>query len=251
MRQPKHRLPHLLILALALALASVAQAEPAAEPAVDPWAGQTFLADYSRLRPVDPATGRDYVYVAPQVGPGTAHYQKVLFDQPEVFISPKSPYKGAKPADIEAIAELIRGTTVAALKRRGYEIVDQPGPQTVYVRMAVTDLQIARKPRRILAYTPVGFAVDLAVKALKSFMDNFDILDVALQVEVQDSQSGTVLAEAVLKRGKGADATKPIPFDAMVTAADDLGERFACRLDNGRRPVAERVDCTKTRKAAL
>lgn len=232
------------LLAACTALATVAHAETDASSAQGPWAGQTFLADYSRLRPADRTPGHDYVYVAPQVGPGSAHYRKVMFDQPEVFISPKSPYKGAKPADIEAIAELLRSTTIAALQRRGYEIVEQPGPQTVYVRMAITDLQIAKKSRRLLAYTPVGFAVDMAVKALQSFMDKFNIIDMSLQVEVHDSQSGDVLAEAVLKRGKGADASKPIPFDVMVSSANELGERFACRLDNGRVAVAERIDCS-------
>ncbi len=240
--RPSSYLPAFTLL-LGLSLAPVAGAGTAPPQAKDAWAGQTFLADYSRLQPVDSTPGHDYVYVAPQVGPGASKYRSVMFDQPEVFLSPDSPYKGAKPADIEAIAELIRGTTIAALKKRGYGIVEQPGPQTVYVRMAVTDLQIAKKSRRLLAYTPVGFAVDMAVKALQSFMDKFNVLDVALQVEVQDSQSGDVLAEAVLKRGKGADATRPIPFDDMVAAANELGERFACRLDNGRVPAAERINC--------
>lgn len=240
--RPLRILRTVLFVSLA-AFAIVARADGEAPTGAGPWSGQTFLTDYSRLRPVDRTPGHDFVYVAPQVGPGTSRYRKVMFDQPEVFISPQSPYKGAKPADIEAIAELIRSTTIGALKQRGYDVVEQPDPQTVYVRMAVTDLQIAKKSRRLLAYTPVGFAVDMAVKALQSFMDKFDILDMALQVEVRDSVSGDVLAEAVLKRGKSADSTRPIPFDGMVVAASELGERFACRLDNGRVAEAERIDC--------
>jgi hypothetical protein len=238
-------LRHLLAVSFGLVIAAVSTVAAGAESGSrkDPWAGQTFLSDYSKLRPVEDSPGHDYVYVVPRAAPGTSRYRSVMFDQPEVFISPDSPYKGAKPADVEAIAELIRSTTIAALKQRGYEIVDRPGPQTVYVRMAVTDLQISKKSRRLLAYTPVGFAVDVAVKALQSFMDKFDILDVALQVEIHDSQSGNVLAQAVLRRGKSADSKRPIPFDDMVVAADELGQRFACRLDNGRVAAAERIDC--------
>ena len=242
MRPSMHFLP--LAFMLLAAVAGSASAESRRKPGEGMWTGQTFLSDYSRLHPVERTVGNDYVYLAPRIEQGQVRFRNVILDQPEVFLSPESPYKGAKPADIEAIAELIRSTTTAALRQRGYEIVDRPSPETVYVRMAVTDLQIARKSRNLLAYTPVGFAVDTAVKALQSFMDKFNIIDMALQVEIRDAESGTVLAEAVLKRGKSADATRPIPFDAMVVATNELAERFACRLDNGHVPPAERIDCT-------
>jgi hypothetical protein len=222
--------------------ASLAWAAPTM--AQDMWAGQTFLSDYSTLQPAPKSQGKDFVYLAPHLEDRAGKYTKVMFDQPEVFLSPSSPYKGAKPDDLSAISELIRSTTVAALQQRGYAIVETPGPDTLYVRSAVTDLQIVKKSRSLLAYTPVGFVVDTAVKALQAFMDKYNIVDMALQVEIQDSTTREVLAEAVLKRGRSADVNKPIPFEAMVVAANELGERFACRLDNGHVPAAQRIDCT-------
>ena len=211
--------------------------------AQDPWAGQEFLTDYSKLQPIPGKEGKDFAYIAPQAFEVAGKYNSVMLDQPEVFISADSPYKGAKPEDVAAIAGLIRSTTAAALQERGYKLVDQPAADTVYARMAVTDLQISKKKRSLMSYTPMGFVVNAGVKALQDFMDKYDILDMALQVELQDSMNHDVLAAAVLQRGKSADATKPISFDAMVAATNELSERFACRLDNGHVPADQRIDC--------
>lgn len=212
--------------------------------AEDMWAGQDFLSDYGKLKPIASEAGKDYAYVAPDVNKIAGKYLKVMVDQPEVFISPKSPYKGSQPEDIAAIASTIRSTTTAALEQRGYTIVDKAGPDTVYVKLAVTDLQIQKKKRGLLAYTPVGFVVNAGVQALKGFMDKYDLLDMSLQAEVQDSTTQAVLAAAVLQRGKSADAKKPVEFDELVSATNDFGERLACRLDNARLQVADYIDCT-------
>lgn len=222
-----------------------------ANAADDKWAGQHFLTDYSKLEPMAGKAGMDYAYVAPDLDKIAGQYVKVMVDQPEVFISPDSPYKGAQPEDIAAIAGAIRTTATIALEERGYTIVATPGAETVYVKFAVTDLQIHKKKRGPLAYTPVGFVVSAGVSAMQGFMDKYDLLDLSLQTEIQDSTTQAVLAAAVLQRGKSADAKKPISFDAVVATTHELGERFACRLDNAHVPVERRIDCTdaEARKA--
>jgi len=72
------------------------------------------------------------------------------------------------------------------------------------------------------------------------------VLDLALQTEMQDSLTGDVLAASVLQRGKSAGADKQLSFDVLVTAADALGERLACRLDNAHAAANQRIDCTDT-----
>lgn len=219
--------------------------------AQESWTGQTFLTDYSKLQATQTNEGRDYFYLAPDVDKRVAKFTKVMLDQPEVFIAAESPYKGAKPEDLAAIAGAVRSTAAAALKERGYQVVDAPGADTAYARIAVTDLQIKKKKRGLLGYTPVGFVVSAGVKALQDFMDKYDILDMALQLEVQDSVQHDVLGAAVLKRGKSADATKPISFDALVGVTNEYSERFACRLDNAHVEAAQRINCLDpaTRKA--
>jgi hypothetical protein len=123
-------------------------------------------------------------------------------------------------------------------------MVDRPAPDALYIRLAVTDLQIDKKKCNLLAYTPVGFVVEVGVKALQGLMDKYDVLDMALQIECQDSVTQAVLAAGVIERGKSADAKKAISFDMMAAATNEFAERCACRLDNGHVMAAQRIDCT-------
>lgn len=235
------KLSHSLISTLA-ALAVAAGSLPASE-AADTWAGQTFLSDYGKLQPAAGKAGHDYVYLT-EVDPGRmGRFRKVLLDQPEVFIAADSPYKGAKPADMAAIASVVRSSVASALESRGYALVDQPSVDAVYVRLAVTDLRIDKKKRGLLAYTPVGFVVSTGVEALQDFTAKYDILDMALQVEVQESTGHEVLGAAVVQRGKSADHGKPLSFDALSGLVTEYGERMACRLDNSHVTPDRRIDC--------
>jgi hypothetical protein len=215
-----------------------------AASAAEPWEGHHFLSDYGKLQLVPGRDGKDYMYVDPVTERYGHKYTKVMLDEPEVFLSPDSPYKGAKPQDLAAISGLVRNAAATALKQRGYALVDEAGSDTLYIRVAVTDVQIVKKHRSLLAYTPVGFVVDTGVKALQDFMGKYDLLDVALEVEFLDSVEQKSLAAAVLQRGKSADARKPISFDALVAVTSELGERCACRVDNSHVPAAQRIDCT-------
>src|SRR5512135_372165 len=227
----------------ALAMLAVALGGWPAAAAADAWAGQTFLSDYSKLQPAAGKGGRDYVYLTEVDPERMGRFRKVLLDQPEVFIAADSPYKGAKPADLAAIAGVIRSSVASALESRGYALVDQPSMDAVYVRLAVTDLRIDKKKRGLLAYTPVGFVVSTGVEALQDFTAKYDILDMALQVEVQDSTRHDVLGAAVVQRGRSADHGKPLSFDALSALVTEYGERMACRLDNSHVTPDRRIDC--------
>lgn len=230
-------------LAACFVLASSGVVAAHAEPAS---ATKTFLTDYSKLQPFPGKDGKDLLYIAPNVEQRAKAYTHVMVDAPEVFISPESPYQGAKPQDLAAISGLVRDATVAALKERGYQIVDKPAANVLYVRTAITDLQIQQKKRGLMSYTPVGLVVDTGAKAMKDFTEKYDVLDLALQTEAQDSLTGDVLAASVLQRGKSAGADKQLSFDVLVKAADALGERLACRLDNAHVAADQRIDCTDT-----
>ena len=93
-------------LAACFVLASSGVVAAHAEPAS---ATKTFLTDYSKLIPdID---GKDLLYIAPNVERRAKAYTHVMVDEPEVFISPESPYQGAKPQDIAAISGLVRDAT--------------------------------------------------------------------------------------------------------------------------------------------
>lgn len=209
-----------------------------------PWAGETFLSDYGKLQPIPGKEGKDFLYIAPDAERRGKAYTRVMVDSPEVFISAKSPYRGAKPEDIAAISGLVRNAVTTALQKRGYTLADEPAADVLYLRIAVTDLKIDKKKRGLMSYTPVGFVVDTGLKAMQEFTQKYDVLDLGLQTEVQDSKSGDVLAASVLRRGESGGASKQLSFEVLVTAADVLGDRMACRIDNAHVPAAQRIDCT-------
>jgi hypothetical protein len=202
----------------------------------------TFLSDYSKLvaKPLANNAGTDLLYVPAGVFERLGKYTALMVDEPEVLISPKSDYKGAKPTDLEAIAGLLRKDVSDAMTAGGYHIVESPGPNVLYLKMALTDLSLQRKKRRLLAYTPVGFIVKAGADALRDMMGKYDVMGAAVQGQVMDSVSNDVLAEFVALRGNNG---KRMDFDELSDEVKGFASRLRCRLDNTHVPADQQIDC--------
>jgi hypothetical protein len=87
---------------------------------------------------------------------------------------------GAKPENLVAVAELIREGLSARLVGGGYNVVDAPGPNIVYLRIALTDLYLKKKKRKLLAYTPIGAVAKAGADIVREMMDKVDIIEMAL-----------------------------------------------------------------------
>jgi hypothetical protein len=202
---------------------------------------QTFLSEYSRLVATPlPNGATDLMYSAPGVFERAGKYTAVMIDQPEILMSPKSDYQGAKPADLEAISEQVRKDVIDALKAGGYGVVEAPGPNVLYIKAAITDLMLKRTKRRLLAYTPVGFVLKAGLDATRDMMQKYDIMGDAAQAQIMDSQSSEILAEFVALRGNNGQR---ITFDQMNTEIQGFASRLRCRLDNTHVPADKRIDC--------
>ena len=229
-----------------LVLAFLAATSTAA--ADDPWKAETFLGDYTLLKPVPSKGGQDYVYVASIAEDELARFDAVMVDQPEISVSPASPYACAKPDDLRAIAEFMRGAIAERLELRGFRVVEQEGESVLYLRSALTGLQLKKKKRGVFSYTPVGAVVHGVKASLQNVMKDVDIVDMAGQAEVMASLTGDVLGAMVVKRGGTADKTgggkkERMTFDEFKARVEDASERLACRIDNARRSPDQRVDC--------
>jgi len=209
----------------------------AAEAAYD----QSFLTDYSKLQPRTTDKGTDLMYVAPGGIEKLAGKSSVMVDQPEVLISPASDYKGAKPNDLLAVANMMRGSLGERLSRGGYNVVETAGAGTVYLRLALTDLQLKKKKRGLLAYTPIGAVVKVGTDSLKDMMEKYDITHMVIQAEITDSQSREVLGAMVAVRGEGK--SQRIEFEQLEAEMAEFGSRLRCRLDNSRVPAEQQIDC--------
>ena len=226
--------PFLAAAALGCGLSATATAAPDYD--------HTFLSDYSKLvaTPLPNNAGTDLVYTPPGVFERLSHYTALMVDEPEVLISSDSDYKGAKPSDLEAISALLRKDVTDAMSAGGYHIVEAPGPNVLYLKMALTDLSLKRKKRGILGYTPIGFVLKAGADALKDMMDKYDIMGAAVQGQVSDSVSKEILAEFVALRGNNG---KRMDFDELSAEVKGFASRLRCRLDNTHVPADQKIDC--------
>ncbi len=175
-------------------------------------------------------------------------YNKIMVDQPEIWLDADSEYGGMKPDDGKAIADMIRGRVTENVTNRGYEVVEEPGPNVLYMRIALTDLYLKKKKRGFMSYTPVGALRQVGMDAMKGMMSKVDIIEMALQAELLDSQSGEVLAAMVIKRGarkdkKTGQKLERMDFDEFRAVLQEYGARFSCRLENSKLPESQQIDC--------
>lgn len=204
---------------------------------------QAFLKDYSKLQKAKD-NPYDELYVAPEAQQRAGQYKAVMVDQPELFIHPDSKYKGMKPDDMKVIADALREAITGELQG-AYQIVDQPGPNVLYIRLAVGDVMLQKKKRPILAYIPVGAVVYAAKKLATDVTSEVDLKNLKVEGEVLDSVSLEQLAAMTSSRGSlstHGDA-KPVSWDELNDLFGIVGKRMRCRLDNNKLPEAEWQKC--------
>ena len=190
-----------------------------------------FMSDYSQLSKISDDTA-DYRYVVDGVMERVAKFNAVMIDQPEVFIAADSPYRGAKPKHLDALAEAFRAGIISALSEDFY-IVEKPGPDVMYISMAITNLRLTKKKRSVLGYTPVGL-VGGAVRgaATTDIAKKANLQDLVLEFEVFDSETGERLVAVIDHRGEGKES--PTSWEELEAAALAYGELVRCRLNNAR-----------------
>jgi len=199
-----------------------------------------FLTDYSRLQQSsDQYMGHSYLVQGAE--DTMANYMAVIIDQPEIFIAPNSKYKGMKPDDMKALADAFRSSMSQALAQ-DYMIVEQAGPNVLYVRFALTNLQLKKKKKGLLSFTPVGLVAGAAKSALTSdITKKIDLKGLTMEMEVLDSNSEQQLAAAVeVRSGSKQEPASWAELEALIGV---YGQRMRCRLNNARMAEESRVDC--------
>jgi len=208
-----------------------------------------FLSDYSELAPPPGDNIVDLTWTAPDLRARLQGYDSIMVDQPELFLHAESPYKGFKPDTMKAIADGFRDAVIQELGT-AYAVVEEPGENVLYLRLAATNLYVKKKrSKNPLSYTPVGFAAKTVRKALTKDLDKkFSFVELSVEAEMLDSTTEERLAAAVERLGARKDKETGQKKDAssmeqMEWAMHEVGRRMRCRLDNARRPEEERVDC--------
>ncbi len=199
---------------------------------------------YEDMRIVEQPAGFDLIHVAPGAFEKLADYDGIIIDQPEIWIDRQSRYPGAQPDYLKAVADLVRDTLIGRLVKGGNNVVDLPGPNVLFIRIAITDLYLKRKKGEVIVYQPIGSVSD--EELLRTLLKKVDIIELAFQMEFVDSVTEELLGAIVIRRGelKKRKATDGrLDFNEFWAIVDEYADRVRCRFDNAKLPKDEWKDC--------
>ena len=139
-------------------------------------------------------------------------YDKAMIDPVLVYFHPESRGVGVDPVKLAELTAFFRDRVVEELSEvRAVEIVDEPGPGVMRVRIALTDLNLSRGAAN------VGAKVAGAVTAGVGFLvPSVDIGGATMECEVLDSATGERLV-AVVDTDRGR---RMLNFRSMKSMGD-------------------------------
>lgn len=201
-----------------------------------------FLDNYEQLTPSDDPW-IDYQYVIPDYVDRVANVDSIIIDDPEFFLADDSKYKGLKAKNISYLADVFKGAMVDAFDDK-YRFSESPGPGTVQLRMAFTNLYIKKKGRKLRQYIPVSY---IATSAKRKFLDDFtervNLVGAHLEMELIDSETGERLGAMVVKLGNRNNKENFTSWDELLDTLMVGSTRLRCRFDNAELPEQDRKDC--------
>ena len=184
-----------------------------------------FLKDYNQMEP-----GGDDRSALTYFKPGVdfKSYNKLMFERVAVYLTPEMESREIDPTILKELADYYQNALFEAVKD-GYEIVDQPGPDVLWVRVAITDV-VASNPttNTLSSIIPVGIVAAGATKAISD--QNLGTGEAASEMEILDSMTKERLAAAVDRR-QGGKAVFEGKWEDTKEAFDQWAKRFRTRLD--------------------
>jgi hypothetical protein len=205
--------------------------------------GSGFLPSYDGLEFATGEYGGKTIQV-PDVTEKMASMHKIMIDQPEIFIAEDSAYKGMKPDDARAIAEALREALIVNIKDKE-RLTEEPGPDVLYLRIAISDIYLKKKKRRLLSYTPVGIVVHTAKGvATSDVMKKIDLVGATIEMESMNADTGEHFGSLVIKLvPPGKDTPYDAAWENLLSNFDALSKQIVCRIGNSRLAEADRSDC--------
>ncbi|MGB8712510.1 MAG: DUF3313 domain-containing protein [Onishia taeanensis] len=153
-------------------------------------------------------------------------YTRIMIEPVTIFISPDSEYKGLNADELKILADTFRATVTKTLEPE-ISVVNLPGPGIMYMRAALTDVDVAKKKRGLLGYTPIGFVYGIAKDEVVG--PSLTLRNATLEVEMIDSLSGERLGVLVDKVSNSSDS-EDLSWDSVSKTLQYYAERFKARL---------------------
>jgi len=201
-----------------------------------------FLTDYALLTQPEWEGAVTAVYIDPQLAQTVERYSGVMVDQPAVFISVDSPYRGVKPDGIKILADLMRFLLISDMLRSGYNVVEEPGDDILYLRVALTDLDV-EKLAGASGYLPMAEGKQGEAERVRAFMSTLNIVDVNVEMELVDSVTNQVIIAAIARGEFAADQTDaPAGWAGLGRLLERLTAGMSCLVNKANIPADARID---------
>ena len=187
-----------------------------------------FLHNYDQLQPgAGDQAALNYIKPGVDFKP----YNKLMFERIVVLLADSAETREIDPAMLKELTDYYQNAIFAAVKD-GYEVVDQPGPGVLRVRVAITELKPSNPVSNTLStIVPVGIVAAGATKAVSG--DNLGTGEAGTEFEMLDAMTGERLAAAVDKRQGGKMVFRG-KWEDTKEAFDYWAKRFRQRLDEAR-----------------
>ena len=160
-------------------------------------------------------------------GINRAAYTRVMIEPITIFISPDSESKGLNADELKTLSDGFREAVTKTLEP-DIAVVNEKGPGVLYIRAALTNVKVAKKPRGLLGYTPIGFVVTTAAGP------QISLKQAALEIESLDSVSGERVGVLIDKAPKAAEKEE-LSWDSINKVMVYYAERFKSRMESAKK----------------
>ena len=219
------------LLALALGFTwthASSQQTSAGEPA-----SSGFLSDYSKLQP---ARDREGVRVWIDRSAPYRRYDKVMLRPVEVIVVPGPDYKGLPPDALKRMTDQFAAAFAQALKP-AYQMVSEPGPDVLRVRLAITGVQPAAAPMNPTDLLPIKAVFNIGRAAAGKAPQ---VVEMSAEMEVLDGNDRRVAAAVATRKGdKTLQQGETITWKHLEAITAYWAKSFRERLDELRAAAAQ------------
>ncbi|MGY2187386.1 hypothetical protein D3C81_70510 [compost metagenome] len=132
------------------------------------------------------------------------HYNKVLIDPIKLYAGPKSKLHDAPATDTAAIVQGFHQQLTEQLGK-DYQIVNQPGPDTLQISVAIVDAEAADASMKAASYIPIPIGLPGAKAATMQTITQTTgkppfTGQVTIEGKIDDARTGEVIAAEIDRR---------------------------------------------------
>jgi hypothetical protein len=168
-----------------------------------------FLSDYSKLQK-NPRYEGSRIYSNPEAS--LKNYSRFIVNPVQVRLSSLGTHRSADSKKLQEISQYAHEQFITALQSSGYPVVTNPGPGTLILRSALTEVAPS------------------ALKA-RSFLMNISLGGASIEAEFVDALSGEIVV-AVMETQRGKiTAVGSNEYENAKNVIDRWAARLAQRLD--------------------